>query len=55
MKFQNSSEFREVLDTQCKLYIRNGDTAREMNLTMGIESSAPEIQLKKKLKLINKK
>ena len=45
MKFQNSSEFREVLDTQYKLHIRNGDTAGEMNLTIGLESSTPEIQL----------
>ena len=45
MKFQNSSEFREVLDTQYKLYIRNGDTLGEMNLTIGLESSTPEIQL----------
>ena len=45
MKFKNSSEFREVLDTQYKLYIRNGDTAGEMNLTIGLESSTPEIQL----------
>ena len=45
MKFQNSSEFREVLDTQYKLYIRNGDQAGEMNLIMGLESSTPEIQL----------
>ena len=43
--FQNSSEFKEVLDTQYKLYIRNGDTAGEMNLTIGLESSTPEIQL----------
>ena len=43
--FQNSSEFKEVLDTQYKLYIRNGDQAGEMNLTMGLESSTPEIQL----------
>ena len=43
--FQNSSELKEVLDTQYKLYIRNGDTAGEMNLTIGLESSAPEIQL----------
>ena len=45
MKFQSSSEFREVLDTQYKLYIRNGDTAGDMNLTIGLESSTPEIQL----------
>ena len=43
--FQNSSELKEVLDTQYKLYIRNGDTAGEMNLTMGLESSTPEIQV----------
>ena len=43
--FQNSSEFKEVLDTQYKLYIRNGDTAGEMNLTIGLENSTPEIQL----------
>ena len=43
--FQNSSEFKEVLDTQYKLYIRNGDQAGEMNLIMGLESSTPEIQL----------
>ena len=43
--FQNSSELKEVLDTQYKLYIRNGDTAGEMNLTIGLENSTPEIQL----------
>ena len=43
--FQNSSEFKEVLDTQYKLYIRNADQAGEMNLIMGLESSTPEIQL----------
>ena len=43
--FQNSSEFKEVLDTQYKLYIRNGDTLGDINLTVGLESSTPEIQL----------
>ena len=43
--FQNSSELKEVLDTQYKSYIRNGDTLGEMNLTIGLESSTPEIQL----------
>ena len=43
--FQNSSELKEVLDTQYKLYIRNGDTLGEMNLTIGLESSTPETQL----------
>ena len=45
MKFQNSSEFREVLDTQYKLYIRNGDTLGDINLTVGLESSTPEIKI----------
>ena len=43
--FQFSSELREVLDTPYTLYIRNGDTLGEMNLTIGLESSTPEIQL----------
>ena len=43
--FQNSSELKEVLDTQYKLYIRNGDALGEMNLTIGLEASVPEIQL----------
>ena len=43
--FQNSSELKEVLDTQYKLYIRNGDTLGEMNLTIGLESSTPEIKI----------
>ena len=45
MKFQNSSEFREVLDTQYKLYIRNGDTLGDINLTVGLENSTPEIKI----------
>ena len=43
--FQNSSELKEVLDTQCKLYIRNGDALGHINLTFGLEASTPEIQL----------
>ena len=43
--FQNSSELKEVLDTQYKLYMRNGDTLGDINLTVGLESSTPEIQL----------
>ena len=46
--FQNSSELKEVLDTQYKLYIRNGDTAGEMNLTIGLESSTPEIHINRR-------
>ena len=43
--FQNSSEFKEVLDTQYKLFIRNGDASGDINLTVGLEASAPEIKL----------
>ena len=43
--FQNSSEFKEVLDTQYKLYIRNGDALGDINLTVGLESSTPEIKI----------
>ena len=44
-KFQNSSELKDVLDTQYKLYIRNGDALGDINLTVGLEASTPEIQL----------
>ena len=43
--FQNSSEFKEVLDTQYKLFVRNGDALGDINLTVGLETSTPEIQL----------
>ena len=43
--FQNSSEFKEVLDTQYKLFVRNSDALGDINLTVGLESSTPEIQL----------
>ena len=43
--FQNSSELKEVLDEQYKLYVRNGDALGDINLTVGLESSTPEIQL----------
>ena len=43
--FQNSSESKEVLDTQYKLYIRNSDSLGDINLTVGLEASTPEIQL----------
>ena len=45
MKFQNSSEFREVLDTQYKLYITNADALGDINLTVGLEASTPEIKI----------
>ena len=44
-KIQNSGEIREVLDTQYKMYVRNGDSLGELNLIVGLESSTPEIQL----------
>ena len=43
--FQNSSELKEVLDTHYKLYIRNGDVLGDIDLTVGLEASTPEIQL----------
>ena len=43
--FQNSSEFKEVLDTQYKLFVRNSDALGDINLTVGLEASTPEIQL----------
>ena len=43
--FQNSSEFKEVLDTQYKLFIRNGDALGDINLMVGLETSTPEIRI----------
>ena len=43
--FQNASEFKEVLDGQYKLFVRNGDTTGSINLTVGLEAPTPEIQL----------
>ena len=43
--FQNSSELKEVLDGQYKLFVRNGDTLGDINLTVGLEASTPEIKL----------
>ena len=43
--FQNSSELKEVLDGQYKLFVRNGDTLGDSNLTVGLESSTPEIKI----------
>ena len=43
--FQNSSEFKEVLDTQYKLFVRNDDELGDMNLTVGLEASTPEIKI----------
>ena len=36
--FQNSSECKEVLDAHYQLYIRKGDQAGEMDLTMGFRN-----------------
>ena len=43
--FQNSSEFKEVLDTQYKLFIRNGDQLGDINITKGLETSTPDIKV----------
>ena len=43
--FQNSSELKEVLDGQYKLYIRNADALGDINLTVGLEASTPEIKI----------
>ena len=43
--FQKSSEFKEVLDTQYKLFVRNGDTLGDIHLTVGLEASTPEIKI----------
>ena len=43
--FQNSSELKEVLDGQYKLFVRNGDTLGDINLTVGLESSTPEFKI----------
>ena len=43
--FQNSSELKEVIDGQYKLFVRNGDTLGDINLTVGLESSTPEIKI----------
>ena len=43
--FQNSSELKEVLDGQYKLFVRNGDALGDINLTVGLESSTPEIKI----------
>ena len=43
--FQNSSEFKEVLDTQYKLFVRNGDALGDINITVGLEASTPEIKI----------
>ena len=45
LKLQNAGEIREVLDTQYKMYVRNGDGLGEVNIMVGTEVSTPEIQL----------
>ena len=42
--FQNSSELKEVLDTQYKLFVRNGDALGDINLTVGLEASTLEMK-----------
>ena len=43
--FQNASEFKEVLDGQYKLFVRNGDMTGSINLTVGLEATTPEIKI----------
>ena len=43
--FQNSSDFEEVLNTQYKLFIRNSDALRDINITMELQSATPEIKV----------
>ena len=45
LKLQNAGEIREVLDTQYKMYVRNGDGLGEMNIIVRAEVPTPEIQL----------
>ena len=44
-ELQNAGEIREVLDTQYKMYVRNGDGAGEMNIMVGAEITTPEIKI----------
>ena len=43
--FQNSRECKEVLNTQYKVFIRNSDASGDINITMGLQSSTPEIKV----------
>ena len=43
--FQNSSEFKEVLNTQYKLFIKNSDALGYINITMELQSSTAEIKV----------
>ena len=43
--FQNASEFKEVLDGQYKLFVRNGDMTGSINLTVGLEATTPEVKI----------
>ena len=43
--FQNSRECKEVLNTQYKVFIRNSDALGDINITMGLQSSTPEIKV----------
>ena len=42
--FQNNSEFQEVLDGQYKLFMSNSNAFGDINITMGLQSSTPEIK-----------
>ena len=43
--FQNSSEIKTALDTQCKLFIRSSDALGDINIPMEIRSLTPEIKV----------
>ena len=43
--FQNSSELREVLDTQYKLFIRNADALGDSNLNVRLPASTPKMKI----------
>ena len=43
--FQNASEFKEVLDGQYKLFVRNADMTGSINLTVGLEATTPEVKI----------
>ena len=42
--FQNSSECKKVLDAQYKLLIRSSDALGHINITIGLQSSTPELK-----------
>ena len=43
--FQNSSQLKEVSDGQYKLFVRNADALGDINITVGLEASTPEMKM----------